>query len=71
MEQIQELTDILSKTFDKVMKLNADLLKQLTPEQQKQILPMQKDINKILKSVKEGDILAINEIQKKYADTNI
>ena len=43
----------------------------LNEDQLKQVLPMQNDINSILNAVKKGDILAINEIQKRYADTNI
>jgi len=46
-------------------------LKTLNEDQLKQVLPMQNDINSILNAVKKGDILAINEIQKRYADTNI
>jgi hypothetical protein len=70
MEQIEQLTKELGKSFDKVMKLNAELLKTLNDEQRKEVLPMQNDINTILSAVKNGDILAINEIQKKYADSN-
>jgi len=36
----------------------------------KEVLPMQTDINNILNAVKNGDILAINEINKRYASTN-
>ena len=51
--------------------MNAELLKSLDDEQLKKVLPMQTDINSILRAVKGGDILAINEIQKKYARTDI
>jgi hypothetical protein len=71
MENVKDLAKELGKSFDKVMKLNADLLKSLNEEQLKQVLPMQNDINSILNAVKKGDILAINEIQKRYADTNL
>jgi hypothetical protein len=71
MENVKDLAKELSNSFDKVMKLNADLLKTLNEDQLKQVLPMQNDINSILNAVKKGDILAINEIQKRYADTNI
>lgn len=70
MEQVEKLTKELVKSFEKVMKLNAELLKSLNDEQRKEVLPMQNDINTILNAVKNGDILAINEIQKKYADSN-
>jgi hypothetical protein len=71
MENAKDLAKELSNSFDKVMKLNADLLKTLNEDQLKQVLPMQNDINSILNAVKKGDILAINEIQKRYADSNI
>lgn len=71
MENVKDLAKELGKSFDKVMKLNADLLKSLNEEQLKQVLPMQNDINSILNAVKKGDILAINEIQKRYANTDL
>jgi len=71
MENAKDLAKELSNSFDKVMKLNADLLKTLNEDQLKQVLPMQNDINSILNAVKKGDILAINEIQKRYADSII
>lgn len=71
MENVKDLAKELSNSFDKVMKLNAELLKTLNEDQLKQVLPMQNDINSILNAVKKGDILAITEIQKRYADTNI
>jgi hypothetical protein len=46
-------------------------LKDLTEEQQKAVLPIQNDINAALKAAKDGNILALNEIQNKYASTNI
>jgi hypothetical protein len=70
MEHAENIAKELGKSFKKVMKLNADLLNQLNDEQRKQVLPMQNDINTILNAVKNGDILAINEIQKKYANSD-
>lgn len=71
MEDVKKITDDLNKSFKKIMKLNGELLNKLNDEQRKQVMPMQNDINAILNAVKNGDILAINEIQKRYADTNI
>lgn len=70
-ENITEIKQTLEDSFNQLLKLNADLLKSLDSEQLKQVLPMQTDINNILNAVKGGDILAINEIQKKYASSNI
>ena len=71
MEQIKDLNDNLSKSFKLLLDMNKDFLSNLTDEQRKQVLPIQNDINAILRAVKKGDILAINEIQKKYANTDI
>lgn len=70
-ENITEITQNLESSFNKLLKMNAELLKSLDDEQLKQVLPIQNDINNILNAVKGGDILAINEIQKKYASSNI
>jgi len=70
-ENIKEITENLESSFNKLLKMNAELLKSLNDEQLKQVLPIQNDINNILNAVKGGDILAINEIQKKYASSNI
>jgi len=70
-ENITEINKTLEDSFNQLLKLNADLLKSLDAEQLKQVLPMQTDINNILNAVKGGDILAINQIQKKYASSDI
>lgn len=70
-ENITEINKNLEDSFNQLLKLNADLLKSLDAEQLKQVLPMQTDINNILNAVKGGDILAINQIQKKYASSDI
>ena len=70
-ENITEITKTLEQTFNKLLNMNKELLKSLNEEQLKQVLPIQKDINNVLRAVKGGDILAINEIQKKYASSDI
>jgi len=70
-EQLKELNKNLSDSLKKLLDLNKNLLKDLTEEQQKAVLPIQNDINAALKAAKDGNILALNEIQNKYAGTNI
>jgi hypothetical protein len=70
-ENITEINQTLEDSFNKLLKMNAELLKSLNEEQLKQVLPIQNDINNILNAVKKGDILAINEINKKYAGSNL
>jgi hypothetical protein len=70
-ENITEITKTLEQTFNNLLNMNKELLKSLNEEQLKQVLPIQNDINNVLRAVKGGDILAINEIQKKYASSDI
>jgi hypothetical protein len=70
-ENITEITKTLEQSFNKLLNMNKELLKSLNEEQLKQVLPIQNDINNVLRAVKGGDILAINEIQKKYASSDI
>lgn len=70
-ENITEITKTLEQSFNKLLNINKELLKSLNDEQLKQVLPIQNDINNVLRAVKGGDILAINEIQKKYASSDI
>ena len=70
-ENITEITKTLEQTFNKLLNMNKELFKSLNDEQLKQVLPIQNDINNVLRAVKGGDILAINEIQKKYASSDI
>jgi hypothetical protein len=70
-EQFKELNKNLSESLKKLLDLNKNLLKNLNVEEQKSVLPIQNDINAALKAAKDGNILALNEIQNKYASTNI
>jgi len=70
-EQFKELNKNLSESLKKLLDLNKNVLKELNVEEQKAVLPIQNDINAALKAAKDGNILALNEIQKKYASTNI
>jgi hypothetical protein len=70
-EQFKELNKNLSESLKKLLDLNKNLLKDLNVEEQKAILPIQNDINAALRAAKDGNILALNEIQSRYAGTNI
>jgi len=70
-EQFKELNKNLSDSLKKLLDLNKNVLKELNVEEQQAVLPIQNDINAALKAAKDGNILALNEIQKKYASTNI
>jgi hypothetical protein len=70
-EQFKELNKNLSDSLKKLLDLNKNLLKNLNVEEQQAVLPIQNDINAALKAAKDGNILALNEIQSRYASTNI
>ena len=70
-ENFKELNKNLSDSLKKLLDLNKSLISDLNEEDQKTILPIQNDINAALRAAKDGNILALNEIQNKYASTNI
>lgn len=70
-ENFKELNKNLSDSLKKLLDLNKSLISDLNEEDQKAILPIQNDINAALRAAKDGNILALNEIQNKYASTNI
>lgn len=69
-DNIHKLTDRLTKDTMKLKKMMDHQLSKLPEDAVKKIAPIQADMNKILKSVKEGNVDAINEIRNKYANTN-
>lgn len=67
-DDIHKLTERLLSDSMKLKKIMDNQLSKLPEDLQKNIAPMQADMNRILKSVKDGNVDAINEIKKKYAD---
>lgn len=65
---IHKLTERLSKDTAKLKKIMDNQLSKLPEEARKKVAPMQADMNRILRSVKSGDVDAINEIKDKYAN---
>jgi len=69
-DDIQKLTERLSKDTMKLKKIMDNHLSKLPEDMVKKVAPMQADMNRILRSVKDGNVDAINEIRRKYADIN-
>lgn len=67
---IHKLTERLSKDTMKLKKIMDNQLSKLPEDAVKKIAPIQADMNRILRSVKDGNVDAINEIRNKYADIN-
>jgi len=70
-DNFKELNKNLSDSLKKLLDLNKSLISDLDENDQKAVLPIQNDINAALRAAKDGNILALNEIQAKYASTNI
>ena len=73
MKHIEQLTEIgkeLKKSFEKLERLQRTFLSDLPEDIQSKVQPIQKDIERTLKAFKRGDIDNINEIQKRYANTD-
>jgi hypothetical protein len=71
MEHLKSVIDQLNKTLEYIQIEQAELTAKMTPEQRLIVAPIQSDITAALSALKRGDISAINNLQQKYADTNI
>lgn len=70
LEQFKEISNTLKQSFEKLEQLQRSFLGDLPNDLSEKVKPIQKDIEKSLKAFKRGDINKINEIYKRYADTN-
>jgi|APGre2960657373_1045057.scaffolds.fasta_scaffold274106_2 hypothetical protein len=70
-EETLKTVNGLTGNLETLLKAQKQALKTLKIEDQAAFIPLNKDINKILRAAKNGDLTAINEIHKKYAGTNI
>jgi archaellum component FlaC len=73
MEHLNELNEIskdLKKSFEKLEQLQRSFLSDLPNEIRDKVQPIQKDIERSLKAFKRGDINKINEIYKRYANSD-
>jgi archaellum component FlaC len=69
-EQLNEIAKDLKKSFENLEQLQRSFLNDLPEDIKSKVQPIQKDIERTLKAFKRGDIDNINEIKKRYADTN-
>jgi hypothetical protein len=60
----------LSANMDQLLKVQTDVIKTLPPEYQSELTFALKDMRAIKKAVKNGDIDKLNELNKRYANTN-
>jgi hypothetical protein len=70
LNDLKKLADNLKKSMDKLVKIQTRVFDDLPNDLKQSITPIQKDIKSALKSLKKGDAQKINELQKRYADTN-
>lgn len=70
MENTKEIVNQVKKNLNKLLKQNDEILRNIPDEHKSKILPIQLDIQNVMRAAKQGDISMITEISKKYADTN-
>jgi len=70
MENTKEIVKQVKKNLDKLLKQNDQILNNLPDEHKAKVLPIQLDIQAVMRAAKSGDMNKITEISKKYADTN-
>lgn len=68
--QIEKMVSQVKKNMDKLIRVTDNLMKQVPKEHQDKITPLQMDIHSALRAAKSGDMEKINELSRKYADTN-
>lgn len=70
MNNTKEIVKQVKKNLDKLLKQNDEILSKLPDEHKSKILPIQLDIQAVMRAVKSGDMNKITEISKRYADTS-
>ena len=70
MDNTKEIVKQVKNNLDKLLKQNDDILINLPDEHKSKILPIQLDIQAVIRAAKSGDMSKITEISKKYADTS-
>lgn len=69
-QQISEIAKQVKKNMDKLIRVTDDIMKSIPEEHRDKITPLQIDIHTALRAAKSGDLEKINELSRKYADTN-
>jgi hypothetical protein len=69
-EQLNAIGKELSNSLSKLEQLQRRFLADLPNEIQDSVKPIQKDIESTLKAMRKGDINKINELTKRYANTD-
>ena len=70
MDNTKEIVKQVKKNLDKLLKQNDEILSKLPDEHKSKILPIQLDIQAVMRAAKSGDMNKITEISKRYADTS-
>lgn len=70
MENTKELVKQVQKNLNKLLKQNDEILRNLPDEHKAKVLPIQLDIQDVIRAAKNGDMNKITEISKRYANTD-
>lgn len=70
MENAKELVEQVKNNLDQLLKKNDEILINLPDEHKAKVLPIQLDIQEVMRAAKNGDMNKITEISKRYANTS-
>ena len=70
MENTKELVKQVQNNLNKLLKQNDEILRNLPDEHKAKVLPIQLDIQNVIRAAKNGDMNKITEISKRYANTD-
>lgn len=70
MQEFKKITEDVAKSLKKMNAICSEVLSTIREEEPEKVDAIIKDQKSIMKAVKKGDISALIDLQKKYADTS-
>jgi len=70
-EETKKQVNEMQKQIENLIKLQDEALAKLPPEQYQKVQKYHADVHQMLRAMKKGDMDGIQNLLKKYADTNI
>lgn len=70
MQEFKKITEDVAKSLKKMNAICSEVLSSVREQEPEKVDAIIKDQKSIMKAVKKGDISALIDLQKKYADTS-
>lgn len=70
MEDFSKIAKDLKKNIEKMSKMNESILAQIKEESPEQVNQILKDNKLVMKSIKNGDVDALNKLHLRYANNS-